>query len=121
MCKASNQANQKVFLSWPPLQHAAKSKQTLNSGEKHMTITELESKLVHAVTAWDKKQMTKRGYNIYALPQYLLRCDEAIADIRRGAGRDADIRCALIANFCDRLLDVVLKAADLPKSTKHEQ
>ena len=36
----------------------------------------LHFKLVHAVTEYDRKQSTKRGYNPYALGQYLQRIQE---------------------------------------------
>lgn len=82
-----------------------------------MTITELESKLAHAFTVWDRKNSKRKGYNVYALAQYLTRVDEVVTDIRQGA----DVRAAITAGFCGRGLDVALKAAGLPKSTDTEQ
>lgn len=57
--------------------------------------------LAHAVTAFDRKQQDKAArnprahYNAYALPQYLARLDDVMADIERGAAPDA----AIVAGF----------------------
>jgi hypothetical protein len=51
-------------------------------------------KLIHAVSAYDRQQSTKRGYNHYALAQYFMRIDEITADIANGA----DVRKAISAN-----------------------
>jgi hypothetical protein len=77
----------------------------------------LHNKLVDAVTAYDRKQESKRGYNRYALAQYLARVQEVSADIAKGA----DIRAAITAGFTGRLLDACLKAVGLPKSSDSEQ
>jgi len=76
----------------------------------------LKDTLIHAVTAYDRKQSTRRGYNPYALGQYFQRIDEVCLDIEAGA----EPRAALMAGFNDRLLDVLLKAAGLPVSTRPE-
>ena len=76
----------------------------------------LHDRLIHAVTEYDRKQSTKRGYNIYALGQCVGRVQEVTADIQAGA----DIRNAITAAFTGRLLDVCLKAAGLPKSSTEE-
>jgi len=73
--------------------------------------------LLHALTEYDRKQSSKRGYNMYALPQYIGRLHDIDADLAQGA----DLRAALTAAFCGRLLDVCLKAVGLPKSTDGEQ
>jgi hypothetical protein len=73
--------------------------------------------LVHAVTAYDLKQMGKRGYNIYALPQYLLGIDRVCNATHCGVTR----REALLDAFCGRLLDVCLKVLKMDKSTDQEQ
>lgn len=77
----------------------------------------LHFKLVHAVTEYDRRQSTRRGYNRWALPQYLGACTSAEEDIAAGK----PVRAALVSNFCGRLLDVVLKAVGEPKSTDLEQ
>ncbi len=77
-----------------------------------MTMT-LRQKLNHAVTEYDRRQearakKSKRGYyNHYALGIYLGRLDEVCNEIDGGA----DIRKTIEANFNDRLLTCVLKAA----------
>jgi len=62
--------------------------------------------LVSAATQFDAKQAKKRYWNPYALPQYLARIDDVMADIEHGA----PIRAALLAGFSDRLLSAMLKA-----------
>jgi hypothetical protein len=74
-------------------------------------------KLVHAVTEYDRKQSTRRGYNVYALAQYLAAIERAEEMIEQGAS----LRFALAANFCGRLLDVVLKSVGETKSVDQEQ
>jgi hypothetical protein len=71
-------------------------------------IDAIEYRLVHAVTTHDRKQACKRGYNHYALAQYLAAVTEATESMRRGT----DPRRALEAAFNDRLLDVCLKVID---------
>ena len=54
-------------------------------------------KLVHAVTAFDRRQMDKAArsprthYNIFALAQYLHRVDDIMRDVAAGAPVDAAI------------------------------
>jgi len=79
--------------------------------------TEERHALINAVTAYDLKQMGKRGYNIYALPQYLLVVDRASNAINCGTDR----REALLESFCGRLLDICLKTLHMDKSTDTEQ
>jgi hypothetical protein len=74
-------------------------------------------KLIAALTAYDRKQSTKRDYNHYALAQYFARVDDVHADIAAGAS----VRAALVAAFCGRLLDVCLKAVGESKSTDDDQ
>ncbi len=73
-------------------------------------------KLVHAVTEYDRKQMTKRGYNVYALAQYLEAVNAAEELIDKGVGT----RRAFVECFNGRLLDVVLKSIGEPKQTIEE-
>lgn len=78
----------------------------------------IHDSLVHAVTEYDRKESTKRGYNRYALPQYIGRIQEIDEDLKNGA----DLRSALVAAFCGkRLLDSCLKAVGLPKSTDQDK
>lgn len=69
----------------------------------------IKAKLESAVTAYDRKQVGKRGYNIYALGIYLQRVDSVVADIEAGA-KLAD---ALRSGFCDRLLTHLERAFGL--------
>jgi hypothetical protein len=61
--------------------------------------------LVSAVTEYDRKQESKRGYNMYALPQYLGALDRIEDDIRQGAS----IRSAIEDHFSGPLQTFVLK------------
>jgi len=56
---------------------------------------ELKSTLSHAVTRYDRKQSHKPHYNIYALPQYLMRIDDIVTDVENGA----EIGAAIVAGF----------------------
>ncbi len=76
----------------------------------------LHQSLVHAATSYDRRQQKKRHYNYHALPLMLQAIDRAEEQIKAGA----TIRAALISQFCGRLLDVFLKAAGEPPSTREE-
>jgi hypothetical protein len=78
---------------------------------------DLSSTLAHVVTEYDRQQSSKRGYNIYALAQYLGAADDAIALTVQGV----ELRAALLRSFNGRLLDRCLKACGLPTSTPAEQ
>jgi len=69
----------------------------------------LKETLIHAVTRYDEKQSARKGYNIYALPQYLAAVDRTVADYEAGATVPEAIR----RQFIDRLRDHVLKACNL--------
>lgn len=57
----------------------------------------IHDKLLHAVTEYDRKQSTKRGYNVWALPQYLGAINErVIPAIEQGV----PIRKAILRGFC---------------------
>ena len=77
----------------------------------------IHTALTHAAIQYDEKQSTKRGYNRYALAQYLQRIEEVESDIAAGAS----VRAALLSAFNDRLLDVFLVAVDQPKFTMEEK
>lgn len=72
--------------------------------------------LLHVVTAYDRRQSKRPGYNIYALPQYIQRVDEIMADIASGR----DVRSAVIAGFNGRLVDACLRALQLPITSLEE-
>jgi len=72
-----------------------------------MTIENLHHRLLHAVTEYDRKQEKRKGYNHYALAQYIGRLQEIEKDIAAGMS----VREALVSGFNGRLLDILLKAA----------
>lgn len=72
--------------------------------------------LIHAVTAYDRKESTKKGHNRNALGIYFQRVDDICADIANGA----DPRAAIVAGFSGRLADVCLKACNLPRYTRED-
>lgn len=71
-------------------------------------------KMVAALTAYDRRQSSRKGYNPYALAGYLGRIEEIAADIEAGA----DPRKAICAGFCDRVCAAALKACGLPAYTR---
>lgn len=75
-----------------------------------------KDKLLHALTAYDRRQSAKRSYNVHALNLYFERVDSVCADIDNGV----ELRQAICAGFNDRLLDVCLRAVGLPVSTVEE-
>lgn len=78
------------------------------SGAKEAVIDDLRTRLVMAVTQYDRREEKRgRGYNIYALPQYLGAVDDAMKKIDKGQSPED----ALSSTFTGRLLEVVLKAA----------
>ena len=76
----------------------------------------LHDTLIHAVTEYDRRQSTRKGYNRCALGQYFLRIDEVEADIAAGSTP----RQAIIAGFLGQLADKLLKAIGEPKRTEEE-
>lgn len=78
---------------------------------------DIRQTLVHAATEYDRTQLGKRSYNIYALSQYLGAVDRTMAEVDKGT----PIRQALLNNFQGRLLDRLLKAVGEPKFTKDER
>jgi hypothetical protein len=71
-----------------------------------MTNAEIHCKLVHAVTNYDRKQSTKRGYNVYALPQYFAALDEVLKLVDAGKMWPQ----AISAVFNDRLEAFLLRS-----------
>jgi hypothetical protein len=70
----------------------------------------LEETLIHAVTAYDRRRANRKGYNHYALAQYMSAVDRAIDVHERGQ----PLRSALHRFFNDRLLDALLNAVGEP-------
>ena len=65
----------------------------------------LDVELAHAVTRYDRWQEKRKGYNHYALAQYLERAAEVAGEVQRGV----ELRTALENAFNDRLLDYLLQ------------
>lgn len=76
----------------------------------------MRDKLVSAVTAWDRKQSTKRFYNPYGLGIMLGGVDDVVQDIEKGI----DPRKAIMRRFNDRLLDHILRSVGFPVATVEE-
>ena len=79
-----------------------------------MNNTSIRDALIHAVTAYDRKESTKRGHNRNAIGIYFQRVDDICADIENGANP----RDAIVAGFSGRLAAACLKACNLPAYTK---
>lgn len=67
--------------------------------------TDLKVRLIDAVTEWDRKESTKRGYNFYAFPQYL----NAVESVTERVWEGLSVSDALEAHFNDRLLSFLKK------------
>ena len=74
-------------------------------------------KLINAVTAYDRRQSTRKGYNRFALGMYMGSVNRIVEEVNAGES----LRVAATHNFCGRLLDVVLRAIDEPVSSRDEQ
>lgn len=77
-----------------------------------LTYGTLEVRLSALVTHYDRVREKRRDYNRYALGQYLLRVDEVVSNVDKGA-RTGD---ALAAAFNDRLLDYLTDGLGLPRA-----
>ncbi len=77
----------------------------------------LHDKLLAAIMEYDRKEATKRGYNSFALGIYIERLHDVDADIAAGA----NVREAIVAGFCGRLLTRLLKAAGEATDTREDQ
>ena len=74
------------------------------------------AKLLNALTAYDRKQSTKKFYNRYALGHYCA----ALGRARELMAEGQTLRAALLATFNDRLLSAVLKSVGEPDFTRDE-
>jgi len=74
-------------------------------------------KLVNAVTAYDRRQSTRKGYNRFALGMYLGSVNRIAEEVDDGQS----LRTAIAHNFCGRLLDVVLRSVGELASSNEEQ
>jgi hypothetical protein len=65
-------------------------------------------RLAHAVTAYDRKQSTRKHYNVYALAIYLGRAEDVAGRIAAGATP----RDAITDGFCGPLQTFILKVTE---------
>lgn len=73
-------------------------------------------KLSHAATEYDRKQSTRKGYNMYALSHYL----GAVQDIEEDVDKGVELRKAIVTRTTGRLATALLKAVGLPALTVEE-
>ena len=72
----------------------------------------MDRKLMHAVTEYDRKQSTRKGYNPYALPQYFAAVNDALADIAAGTSPRAALLGALLIGVAVVIGIVLLQIGD---------
>lgn len=66
----------------------------------------VKDRIVHALTAYDRQQSSRRGFNPHALAMYFQALDEAEEMVSKGKTWER----ALNAVFCDRVLATALRA-----------
>jgi len=91
-------------------------KQTQKEFMNKQELVKLRFQLITAVTDYDRKDSTKRNYNIYALPQYFQRVDLILSDVEAGA----DPRSAIVAGFIGTLRNFVLRKLKMSGSSTEE-
>jgi hypothetical protein len=69
-----------------------------------------------AITAYDRRQEKRKGYNPYALAHY---CGAA-QGVEAAVDAGQDLRAAILEHFLGRLCDHVLLACGLPTMTREE-
>lgn len=69
-------------------------------------VSRIRPKIVHALTQYDIKQSTRKGYNRYAMAQYFAALDEALQNIINGDQLPED---AFRDVFNEPLLTIVWK------------
>lgn len=78
--------------------------------EKHLALQKRhywQQILVHAVTEYDRKQEKRKGYNRYALAQYLSAVRRTIEQFEQG---QHDIETCVSLNFLDGLCKFLIKS-----------
>lgn len=80
-----------------------------------VSLDTLRTKLVSAVTDYDKKQSKKTSYNPHALSQYIESVDEVMKLLKKGKG--ISLENAIKEIFTDQLADACLKVIDNPDDT----
>jgi hypothetical protein len=81
-----------------------------------MTPQEVHTRVIMALTTWDRKQASKPSYNRYALAQYC----RAVAEIEKDMERHT-ARQAILATLSGRLANLALAAIGQPKATENER
>lgn len=76
----------------------------------------LSAYLAHAVTDYDRRQQTRRGYNPYAIGHYLGAVQAIEADITQGA----DVRAAVLDHLTGPLASFVLRTIGHAALTRDE-
>ncbi len=84
---------------------------------QQLTPAMIHFKMVSEITAYDRRQSTKRGYNMFALPIMIGAAQEASKAIESGK----PARAAIVDKFCGRLLDRILKVIGEAPSTDADQ
>jgi len=77
----------------------------------------LHIKLLNILTKHDEAERKKKYFNPYAFGHYC----KALNNCQQHMNSGAELRIALLNCFNGRLLDKLLKATDLPPSTKEEK
>jgi len=72
--------------------------------------------MIQLLTAYDRKQSTKRNYNIYGIGHYF----GGVETVQKHCDNGAPLRLAILNVFQDRLCDHVLKGMGLDKMTIDE-
>jgi hypothetical protein len=73
-------------------------------------------RLIQAVTDYDRKESTKRGWSMYALGHYFRAIRQVADEMEAGTAP----RKALVANLTGRLLDTCLKVIGESPATREE-
>jgi hypothetical protein len=85
-------------------------------GMNPLEINAIGRKLAHVVTEHDRKQSTKRGYNVHALGIML----DAVHNIERELAIGYALRSCILNNVCGRLANQMLHAVGEPKQDDSE-
>ena len=70
----------------------------------------IHNELVRVLMAYDRKESTKTGYNIYAMPMYL----DAASKVADRVDAGEDLRTVIVESFHGRLCGAVLRGFKLP-------
>jgi hypothetical protein len=81
-----------------------------------LEINAIGRKLASVVTEYDRKQSTKRGYNVNALGIML----GAVHNIEREIALGYTLRSCILNSVCGRLADLMLTAVGEPKQDNSE-